>query len=88
MKYDFKHAVVCPNKEENHESWLVERKRAIHAEGLLWAALQPVTCPECKAQNAHFYDNPSVADPCRVFVWGCKGCGAMYSDFPTPEKMS
>ncbi len=83
MAFDFEHAFVCPNREANDRSWGVERARAVHAEKLLWDALSPVLCPNCKSAETMMYDRPSLADPCGLMVWGCKSCGANFSDFPS-----
>lgn len=85
MAFDFEHEKVCPNKESHDRGFREERSRAVHAEKLLWEALQPVSCPNCGSRQAHFFDNPSVADPCRVILWGCKDCKAQFSDFPVKE---
>jgi hypothetical protein len=82
INFDFEHEKICPNREATDRSFRSERKRSEHAERLLWEALQPVTCPNCQSHDTHFFDNPTLADPCRVVVWGCKGCGAQFNDFP------
>lgn len=85
MAYDFDHAKTCPNKEAHDRSFRGERERSMHAEKLLWEALQPITCPRCHSHEAHFFDNPHISDPCRVILWACKSCGANFSDFPKKE---
>jgi DNA-directed RNA polymerase subunit RPC12/RpoP len=86
MTFDPKHEDTCPNREAHRESFKRERERAMHAEKLLWGALQPLTCPYCSSNDVLFFDNPSVSDPCRVILWGCKECGAQFSDFPVKRQ--
>lgn len=82
MAFDFEHEKVCPNQESHDRSFQAERERSMHAEKLLWEALSPVSCPHCNSKETAMYDRPSIADPCGLMVWGCKACGANFSDFP------